>query len=50
MPDDFGLIAMTAVFTGFLVMFKDAGLETATVQQKTITHEQVSQFGAETSA
>lgn len=41
-PADFGLVAMVTVVTGFLEMFKDAGLAMATVQQKQITHEQVS--------
>jgi O-antigen/teichoic acid export membrane protein len=41
-PDDFGLIAMVSSVTGFVAMFKDAGLASATVQRKEITHEQVS--------
>ncbi|WP_172637474.1 lipopolysaccharide biosynthesis protein [Thioflavicoccus mobilis] len=41
-PSDFGLIAMVTVVTGFVAMFKDAGLSMATVQRKDITHEQVS--------
>lgn len=41
-PADFGLIAMVTAITGFVVMFKDAGLSMATVQRKDITHEQVS--------
>jgi PST family polysaccharide transporter len=41
-PYDFGLIAMVTAATGLLVMFKDAGLSMATVQQETVTHEQVS--------
>lgn len=41
-PEDFGLIAMTATATGFLAMFKDAGLGAATVQRPSITHEQIS--------
>lgn len=41
-PEDFGLIAMTVVFTGFISMFQDAGLAMATVQQPKISHEQVS--------
>lgn len=41
-PADYGLIAMTGVFTGFISMFKDAGLSMATVQQDRITHDQVS--------
>ena len=41
-PDDFGLIAMVVVVTGFAAMFKDAGLSMATVQREHITHEQIS--------
>ena len=32
-PDDFGLVAMVTVITGFLYMFKDMGLSDATVQK-----------------
>jgi PST family polysaccharide transporter len=31
-PADFGLIAMVTVITGFVEMFKDAGLSMATIQ------------------
>ena len=41
-PGDFGLIAMVTAITGFVAMFKDAGLSMATVQRKDITHDQVS--------
>lgn len=41
-PADFGLIAMVTAVTGFVAMFKDAGLSMATVQRAEITHEQVS--------
>lgn len=41
-PYDFGLVAMVTAITGLLAMFKDAGLSMATVQQDTVTHEQVS--------
>lgn len=41
-PADFGLIAMVAVFTGFVALFQDLGLSMATVQRENITHEQVS--------
>ena len=41
-PADFGLIAMVAVFTGFVALFQDLGLSMATVQRANITHEQVS--------
>lgn len=42
LPSDFGLIAMVTAITGFVAMFKDAGLSMATVQRKDITHDQVS--------
>lgn len=41
-PTEFGLIAMSMVFTGFASMFIDAGLSTATLQRKEINHGQVS--------
>lgn len=41
-PDDFGLIAMVTALTGFTMMFRDLGLSTATIQQRTITHRQIS--------
>lgn len=41
-PADFGLVAMVTVITGFVEMFKDAGLATATVQADRVTHAQVS--------
>lgn len=41
-PADFGLVAMVTAATGFVAMFKDAGLSTATIQRSEITHEQVS--------
>jgi O-antigen/teichoic acid export membrane protein len=41
-PQDFGLVAMVMTVTGFLRMFHDAGLATATVQREGITHTQVS--------
>lgn len=41
-PADFGLIAMVTVITGFVEMFKDAGLSMATIQRERITHAQVS--------
>ena len=40
-PKDYGLVAMTAVVTGFVGIFKEAGLTTATIQRAEITHEQV---------
>lgn len=41
-PEDFGLVGMVAAFTGFLGLFRDAGLSMATVQRATITREQTS--------
>jgi PST family polysaccharide transporter len=41
-PLDYGLIGMVAVATNFIVMFKDLGLATATVQKSQITSEQIS--------
>jgi O-antigen/teichoic acid export membrane protein len=42
LPEDFGLIAMVVTVTGFLRIFNDAGLSTATIQREGITHAQVS--------
>src|SRR5258705_1562646 len=41
-PEDFGLVAMVTTVTGFLRVFKEAGLSTATIQKAEITHAQVS--------
>ncbi|HEY2963688.1 MAG TPA: lipopolysaccharide biosynthesis protein [Pyrinomonadaceae bacterium] len=41
-PQDYGLIGMVAVFTGFVSMFKDLGLSLATVQRAEISYEQIS--------
>jgi O-antigen/teichoic acid export membrane protein len=41
-PQDFGLIAMAAVLSGFLMTFKDLGLSVATIQASQITQTQVS--------
>ena len=41
-PEDFGLTGMVATLTGFLTMFRDAGLSAATVQRLEVTHEQIS--------
>lgn len=41
-PADFGLVAMTTVMTGFVAMFTDAGLASATVQRPRIDHGEVS--------
>jgi len=41
-PEDFGLIAMAASVVGFLALFKDGGLSTATIQKSKITVSEVS--------
>ena len=41
-PEDFGLVALTLVVTGFILIFKDLGLSMASVQKDEISHEQVS--------
>jgi PST family polysaccharide transporter len=41
-PQDYGLIGMVAVVTGFVAMFKDLGLSAATVQREEINAEQIS--------
>src|SRR5687767_5349859 len=41
-PADFGLLAMVFAMTGFIQIFRDMGLSTATLQRETITHDQVS--------
>lgn len=41
-PQDFGLIAMVAAVTGFILVFKDMGLSMATVQKAEINHSQIS--------
>ena len=41
-PRDFGLVAMVTAVTGFLTIFKHAGLATPTIQREQITQAQVS--------
>ncbi|MEM9063987.1 MAG: lipopolysaccharide biosynthesis protein [Planctomycetota bacterium] len=41
-PSDFGLVAAVTSVTGFVAIFKDAGLSHATVQKETVNHAQVS--------
>ncbi|QDV42306.1 Teichuronic acid biosynthesis protein TuaB [Stieleria neptunia] len=41
-PNDFGLVAMALVITGFASMFSDAGLSMATIQRKSLNHQQAS--------
>jgi O-antigen/teichoic acid export membrane protein len=41
-PQDYGLVGMVAVVTGFVSMFKDMGLSMATIQKSEINFEQAS--------
>ena len=41
-PTDFGLVSMVTACTGFLSLFRDAGLSMATVQRASISREQIS--------
>ena len=41
-PSDYGLIGMVAFVTGFVAMYKDLGLSTATIQKSEISFEQTS--------
>jgi PST family polysaccharide transporter len=41
-PSEFGLVAMVTTIMGFLRIFNEAGLSTATMQREGITHAQVS--------
>ncbi len=43
-PNDFGLVAMATVVTGFLERFTHAGLSSATIQKAEISDQQVSQL------
>ena len=38
-PEHFGLVGMVTAFTGFLGLFRDAGLAQATVQRETLSEE-----------
>lgn len=40
-PADFGLFAIVASITGFILLFRDLGLSTATIQKPDITQEEV---------
>lgn len=42
LPEHFGLVSMVTALTVFAERFKHLGLSTATIQQRDITHEQVS--------
>ena len=41
-PQDYGLVAMVAILTNFVYLFKDLGLSAATMQKPEINHRQVS--------
>ena len=41
-PQDYGLIAMVTAITNFVMIFRDMGLSTATVQKAELNHSQVS--------
>jgi PST family polysaccharide transporter len=41
-PEDYGLVGMVAVVTGFISIFKDLGLSAATIQKAEINNEQIS--------
>jgi O-antigen/teichoic acid export membrane protein len=41
-PTDFGLVGMVTAMTGFMALFKEAGLSNATVQSATINDHQLS--------
>lgn len=41
-PEDYGLVGMTTVVTGFIRLFGDIGLSQATIQTPKINHKQVS--------
>jgi len=41
-PEDFGVVGMVTAMTGFIALFKEAGLSNATVQSATITDAQLS--------
>lgn len=41
-PQDYGLVGMVAVVTGFISMFKDLGLSAATIQKEEVTDDQIS--------
>ena len=41
-PEDLGLAGMAGTLMGFLMLFKDAGLASATIQSREVTHQQLS--------
>ncbi len=42
MPEDYGLVGMTAVVSGFVGIIRDGGLAYATIQKRSINHEETS--------
>lgn len=42
LPEDFGLVGMVVAVTGFLTLFKDLGLSTATIQKEDLSGDDVS--------
>ena len=41
-PEDYGLVGMVAVVTGFISIFKDLGLSVATIQRAELNNQQIS--------
>lgn len=41
-PEEYGLVGMVAVVTGFISVFKDLGLSAATIQKSEVNNDQVS--------
>jgi PST family polysaccharide transporter len=41
-PQDYGAVTMVTALLGFVTLFRDLGLSTATIQRETITHDEVS--------
>lgn len=41
-PEDYGLVGMVVIVTGFVLLFKDLGLASATIQKEDLSLEQVS--------
>ncbi len=42
LPEDYGLVGMVAVITGFIAVFKDLGLSAATIQRTELNNDQIS--------
>jgi O-antigen/teichoic acid export membrane protein len=41
-PEDYGIVAMVTAVTGFVNLFRELGLSSATIQSREITHDQLS--------